>query len=244
MKANETQNEKNYQLLKQRFTNESQFEIHNEVDYGNEPLKIKVTDSNGNENEHEIEKLTGNGFETTLHFKNENENETGNENRNGNGNGFENENENENELGNETRNEIHFRNETGNEILIKNELIKQMKNEILFHTTDKTFKQESSIHSRANYIQIRIINKDNVEDLVKRYTDTVNYYLEQEYLAIDEVEDFKLACERLKGIREIQSRIKQEIMLDELYDKMTVDDKETFASRIKKTIQKITKQSK
>lgn len=93
MCGNETPNERNYRLLKHRFANENEtenkFSIHIELDFGNEPLLMKFVDLNGNETIHQVERVTGNGNETTLHIKNGNEitysfkNENGNENGNG-----------------------------------------------------------------------------------------------------------------------------------------------------------------
>lgn len=77
MIGNETPNEKNHRLLKHRFTNEnetgSKFQI--EIDFGNEPVEMKIVDENGNEKAFEVERVTGNEKWITLHCRNENENE-------------------------------------------------------------------------------------------------------------------------------------------------------------------------
>lgn len=77
------QNEKNYQLLSNRFNNENKFgsKLQIEIDYRNDPLEMKIVDENGNETIHQIEKITGNEKGITLHCRN------GNETCSGNGNG-------------------------------------------------------------------------------------------------------------------------------------------------------------
>ena len=206
MKANETPNEKNRRLLKQRFGNENEtkneFNFKFETDFGNEPITIKVKDLDGNENEHQIEKISGNGNETTLHFKNEPKNELGNE----------------NETGNEPRfeNELHFRNElemnheyentSKNENRFKNELITTMKSEILFYSPTLEFQDiPSHQQPKDNTTRIIAVNKENVFHLYLRYRDTVKIYLEKEYLTDDEIEDFKQASQRYNMLQELNS---------------------------------------
>lgn len=204
MKANETPNEKNHRLLKQRFGNGNGFENESrfnfEFDYGNEPVTVKIIDIDGYENEHQIEKMTGNENETTLHFKNENEL--------GNGNG--------------TGNELHFRNElkmnsknekqSENENRFQNELINSMKSELLFYSETIDF-QDIPTHQQQkyNHTEIIVVNKDNVFNLYQRYKDTVKIYLEKQYLTDEEIEDFKQASQRYN-------------MLQKLNDKLTLNE--------------------
>lgn len=80
------QNEKNYQLLNSRFNNEnewgSKFQI--EIDFGNEPVEMKIISANGNEKSFKVERVTGNETGLVLHCRNENETGSGNGNGNGN----------------------------------------------------------------------------------------------------------------------------------------------------------------
>ena len=86
MIGNETPNEKNHRLLKQRFTNENETDskVQIEIDFGNEPVEMKLICGNGNEKSFKVERITGNETGLVLHCRNENETGSGNENENGN----------------------------------------------------------------------------------------------------------------------------------------------------------------
>lgn len=219
MKANETPNETNYRKLKQRFANENGFKneynLDFEVDFGNEPITIKIIDIDENEHEHEIEKITGNENETTLHFKNENENGFGNENETGNEIHFRNELEmnSRNELLSSVENEVkNMKNKTENEMRFENELINSMKSELLFYSEIIDFQDIPSYQKpKDNRTEIIVVTKDNVFHLYQRYKDTVKIYLEKQYLTTEEIEDFKQASQRY-------------IMLQKLNDKLTLNE--------------------
>lgn len=80
------QNEKNYQLLNSRFNNENEWgsKLQIEIDFGNEPVKMKIVDETGNEKSFEVERITGNETGLVLYCRNGNETCSGNENGNGN----------------------------------------------------------------------------------------------------------------------------------------------------------------
>ena len=180
MSANETPNERNYRLLKQRFANEPQ--IHIETHYGNEhPLQVRIIDLDGNEETKWVEKIESDGNETVITFANENEiknesrigvgieveNETVTrfENENENGIRFENEllNGNENQFGNEIRNEFGIRNEKQikNQLQIPDEIHEKVKTEV-----EKQFNTKQTVQDALqDKLLSKITDKNNIQSI-------------------------------------------------------------------------------
>lgn len=189
-----TPNERNRLLLKKRFANETNTGIENATVIGIENLKgfeVKVDDENALEYVCTFENV--NGFE--------------NENRNENEIQFENENETRNETRNENELEMNNRNE--------NELIKTMKNEQLFYSTNPRFQNKPQKPPKEGCIRIRFMNENNIMELYQQYEDTIDYYLEKGYLAPSEKDDLTLAVKRIKSIAKVHNKI-----LDDKIDKM------------------------
>ena len=211
---NETPNERNHRLLKQRFENEKGNENGNGIVIRNElGNETRIGNENRNENENE----TGN----ELHFRNELQ--------------FEIEPRNETITDTESiiKNKIQKQLEHNNNPT--NNLVNSMKTEILFFDKipNDFLISDITTKSSEDLIQIVIVNKGNINDLYQKYHHILQYYLNRRYLTESEVTDFKLCTERYNLLRKIDSYYRIDEKLDKLDEELTISTNWNLGEKLK-----------